>query len=91
MDIHPLEVLVSMGSPSEPNSVKTPPPKQRIARRRPVRRGRPGWAEVDPAALGDQGLDDEPLFSRAELTGSGFDALLAELDGSMTLDLGDDD
>lgn len=27
------------------------------------------------------------MFSRAELTGSGFDALLAELDGSLTLDL----
>jgi hypothetical protein len=41
---------------------------------------------VDPSAL-----DDEPMFSRAELAGSGFDALLDELDGSPTLDLGGDD
>lgn len=37
-------------------------------------------------------LRDEPMFSRAELSGSGFDALMEELEGSLTLDLtGDDD
>lgn len=78
-----MEVLVSMGSPSEPNSVKTPPPKQRIGRRRPLRRQGADWSGLDPASA----MDDEPMFSRAELSGSGFDALLAELDGSLTLDL----
>lgn len=61
-------------------------PKGTVPLRRRLRRHatRTSHPDVDE-------LRDEPMFSRAELSGSGFDALMEELEGSLTLDLSDED
>lgn len=78
-----------MGSSPEPvfhrNGTHALPKKGRIPRRRGLRSHRVEWGVFDASTL-----DDQPMFSHGELTGSGFDALLAELDGSLTLDLTDE-
>lgn len=71
-------------------------PKGGIPRRRGLRRhgprSKPSLDDGGELLLGESfDLDDEPMFSRAELSGSGFNALFSELDGALTLDLDEDE